>query len=150
VPVAVAVGDFNGDARPDLAVVNNGSNTVSILLNNGAWPGAGAAPVGSRSPGANPRPRTPTAAPDLVAEAVARLAPSVATLPRPGATRPLVRDGQSLLTRGEPVIEAILQTDGNLVLYGPANDDGSAHPLWASNTAGYWWTRSRSRTTATS
>jgi hypothetical protein len=40
-------------------------------------------------------------------------------------------------TAGQPVIEAILQTDGNLVLYGPANDDGSAHPLWASGTAGY-------------
>jgi hypothetical protein len=34
-------------------------------------------------------------------------------------------------------IEAILQTDGNLVLYGPANADGSAHPLWASNTGGH-------------
>jgi hypothetical protein len=34
------------------------------------------------------------------------------------------------------VIEAILQTDGNLVLYGPANDDGSAHALWASGTNG--------------
>jgi hypothetical protein len=40
-------------------------------------------------------------------------------------------------TDGAPVIEAILQTDGNLVLYGPANADGSAHPVWASNTAGH-------------
>jgi hypothetical protein len=38
---------------------------------------------------------------------------------------------------GEPVSEAILQTDGNLVLYGPNNDDGTANPIWASNTAGY-------------
>jgi hypothetical protein len=34
-------------------------------------------------------------------------------------------------------IEAILQTDGNLVLYGDANSQGYAQPLWASNTAGH-------------
>ena len=34
-PAAEAVGDFNGDGRQDLAVVNEGSNTVSILLGNG-------------------------------------------------------------------------------------------------------------------
>ena len=34
-PQAVAVGDFNGDGKPDLAVVNAASNTVSILLGNG-------------------------------------------------------------------------------------------------------------------
>jgi hypothetical protein len=40
-------------------------------------------------------------------------------------------------TAGQRVIEAILQTDGNLVLYGPNNAAGSAHPVWASNTAGH-------------
>ena len=34
-PVSVAVGDFNGDGFPDLAVANYGSNTVTILLGNG-------------------------------------------------------------------------------------------------------------------
>ena len=34
-PNSVAVGDFNGDARPDLAVANYTSNTVSVLLGNG-------------------------------------------------------------------------------------------------------------------
>ena len=33
-PDSVAVGDFNGDGKPDLAVANFGSNNVSILLNN--------------------------------------------------------------------------------------------------------------------
>jgi hypothetical protein len=39
-PFSVAVGDFNGDGRPDLAVANNSSDTVSVLLNTTA---AGAA-----------------------------------------------------------------------------------------------------------
>jgi Metallo-peptidase family M12/FG-GAP-like repeat/FG-GAP repeat len=32
---SVAVGDFNGDTKPDLAVANNNSNDVSVLLGNG-------------------------------------------------------------------------------------------------------------------
>ena len=34
-PAAVAVGDFNADGTPDLAVTNSGSGDVSILLGNG-------------------------------------------------------------------------------------------------------------------
>src|SRR5205823_6277911 len=34
-PVSVAVGDFNGDGKPDLAVANQFSADVSILLGNG-------------------------------------------------------------------------------------------------------------------
>jgi hypothetical protein len=34
--VSVAVGDFNGDGRPDLAAANYGSDTVSVLLNTTA------------------------------------------------------------------------------------------------------------------
>ncbi len=41
-PQSVAVGDFNGDGNPDLAVANFGDNNVSILLGNGAG-GFGAA-----------------------------------------------------------------------------------------------------------
>src|SRR5436309_1390858 len=33
-PQAVVTGDFNGDGRLDLAVANESSNTVSILLGN--------------------------------------------------------------------------------------------------------------------
>src|SRR5262249_20857223 len=33
-PSSVAVGDVNGDGRPDLLVANIGSATVSVLLNN--------------------------------------------------------------------------------------------------------------------
>ena len=35
-PRSVAVGDFNGDGRPDLAVTNASDSTVSVLLGNGA------------------------------------------------------------------------------------------------------------------
>src|SRR5438132_4232718 len=35
-PLSVAVGDFNGDGKQDLAVANDGSNNVSVLLGNGA------------------------------------------------------------------------------------------------------------------
>jgi hypothetical protein len=38
-PLSVTLGDLNGDGKPDLAVANNGSNTVSVLLNTTA-PGA--------------------------------------------------------------------------------------------------------------
>jgi hypothetical protein len=34
-PTSVAVGDFNGDGKLDLAVTNSADNTVSILLGNG-------------------------------------------------------------------------------------------------------------------
>jgi len=33
-PASVAVGDFNADGMPDLAVANSGSNNVSVLINN--------------------------------------------------------------------------------------------------------------------
>ena len=32
-PFSVAIGDLNGDGKPDLAVANCGSGTVSVLLN---------------------------------------------------------------------------------------------------------------------
>lgn len=34
-PNSASVGDFNNDGRPDLAVVNGGSNSVSVLLGDG-------------------------------------------------------------------------------------------------------------------
>jgi len=37
--ISVSIGDFNGDGKNDMAVANNGSNTVSVLLNITA-PGA--------------------------------------------------------------------------------------------------------------
>ncbi|HET6277432.1 MAG TPA: VCBS repeat-containing protein, partial [Candidatus Polarisedimenticolia bacterium] len=47
-PLAVAAGDFDGDIRPDLAVANHDSNTVSILpgRGNGSFQNAIPLPVG--------------------------------------------------------------------------------------------------------
>ena len=36
-PRFVAVSDFSGDGKPDLAVINN--NNVTVLLNTGTYPG---------------------------------------------------------------------------------------------------------------
>ena len=46
--MGLAVGDFNGDGRPDLAVTNYGSGTLGILLANG---NNSFAPVVTQSPG---------------------------------------------------------------------------------------------------
>ena len=34
-PFSVAIGDVNGDGRPDLVTANSGSDDVSVLLGNG-------------------------------------------------------------------------------------------------------------------
>jgi hypothetical protein len=41
-PLAVAVGDFSGDGRPDVAAADSNSGNVSVLLNDGTWPALGA------------------------------------------------------------------------------------------------------------
>ena len=46
-PVAIATSDLNGDTVPDLAVVNQGDNTVSILLGSNNLDGTFTAAVGS-------------------------------------------------------------------------------------------------------
>ena len=46
----MAVGDFNGDGRQDLATANGGANTVSVLLGNGT----GSAGDGTFTPAASP------------------------------------------------------------------------------------------------
>ena len=44
-PISVAVGDLNGDGKPDLAVANRDSGNVSILFANPSLPGGFAAAV---------------------------------------------------------------------------------------------------------
>jgi len=49
-PVAIAVGDLNADAVPDLAVVNQGDNSVSVLLGSTNLDGTFTAATGSPLP----------------------------------------------------------------------------------------------------
>ncbi len=54
-PVAIAAGDLNADGAPDLAVVNQGDSTVSILLESGNLDGTFTEATGSPLPtSANP------------------------------------------------------------------------------------------------
>jgi FG-GAP-like repeat/Bacterial Ig-like domain (group 2)/FG-GAP repeat len=43
-PSGVVVADFNGDGKPDIAVSNQGTNTIAVFLNDGSG-GFGAAPI---------------------------------------------------------------------------------------------------------
>jgi Flp pilus assembly secretin CpaC len=52
-PVAIAAGDLNADGVPDLAVVNQGDNTVSVLLGNANLNGTFTAATGSPLPTAS-------------------------------------------------------------------------------------------------
>jgi Flp pilus assembly secretin CpaC len=49
-PVAIATGDLNADGAPDLAVVNQGDNTVSVLLGSTNLDGTFTAATGSPLP----------------------------------------------------------------------------------------------------
>lgn len=53
--VRLAVGDLNGDGRPDLVTVNQTSNTLSVLLNSATTPGTFAAAVTYATGGMLPR-----------------------------------------------------------------------------------------------
>jgi hypothetical protein len=54
-PDSVVVGDFNGDGRPDIAVADNGSNTVSVLVNlTGRGPTPSFAPYRTFAVGTSP------------------------------------------------------------------------------------------------
>ena len=52
-PASVAVGDFNGDGKPDLVTANTGGNNVTILLGDGAG-GFSPAPGNPFAVGSNP------------------------------------------------------------------------------------------------
>jgi hypothetical protein len=84
-PASVAVGDFNGDGRADLATANLGSNTVTVLLN-----AAPDRPVPPPSPPPTPTPLPPPP-PRQIAAVVVR---------QKGVARVRVRDAATGAERG--------------------------------------------------
>jgi uncharacterized protein (TIGR03437 family) len=52
-PRAIALGDFNNDGKPDLAVANSGANNITVLLGNGSggFTAAAASPGTGLTPG---------------------------------------------------------------------------------------------------
>jgi hypothetical protein len=109
VPASVAAGEFDGDGYPDLAVANGladgGSQNVSILLNDGAWPGGGA-PGAHRPPGAGrsnralPIPAASPAAPGLSVAEWVRFYPNSGATPPPSGSTPTLGNGQLLSAAG--------------------------------------------------
>jgi hypothetical protein len=124
-PVSVAVGDFNGDGFPDLAVANYWSNDVSILLNDATWPaGPGRARGGPSDPPV-PQPLPPPAVVALASGEQPRLAASaLLTLATPSGSGPALTLPAPLALPGadppRPMILAVLLAEqGPAVLADP-------------------------------
>ena len=98
-PVSVAVGDFNGDGRADVAVANNsaGSGTVSVRLSN---PDGSLAPVSSTA--AVPAPTTQLLAADLNGDGKADL-----------VTVGQSTSGSVILNNGSGILGAAAQVGNN-------------------------------------
>ena len=171
-PVSVAVGDFNGDSDPDLAVANQASNNVSILLGGGgrrASPGRPTSPPArtpSRSRSATstatptPTSRSRTTAPTTSRSCSARRAAASpgrptsppATSPRSVAVGDFNGDSDpdlAVANYGSDNVSILLGAAGGSFT-GPTNFAAGAAPprsRWATSTATPTPT-SRSRTTA--
>jgi hypothetical protein len=116
-PFSVAVGDFNGDGFPDLAVANPYSNGVSILLNDATWAGGPGRARGGPSHPAVPEPLPPPAVLPFPRGEGPRLGPSVLlSLPPPPGNRPVIEPPASLSLPGadppRPTILAALLWEG--------------------------------------
>ncbi|MEA3212589.1 MAG: large repetitive protein [Chthoniobacter sp.] len=149
-PRSVAVGDFNGDGRPDLAVANYGSDSVSVFLNQTA-PGATA-----------PSFATPTAfatgdepqsvavgdlngdgRPDLVVANVGNAGNDTVSVllnqTAPGATAPSFAAQATFAVASDPYTVAIgdLNGDGRLDIVTANPSNGNVSVLLNSPTAAF-------------
>jgi hypothetical protein len=90
-PSSLAAADLNGDGWPDLVVANRSSDNVSILFNDGHWPGGGGAPRGRARPGGGRSPGVlPAFAPGRLAGEAFRVDGSpTPALPPPPVTVPV-------------------------------------------------------------
>ena len=120
-PVSVTVADVNGDGMPDLIVANNGSNTVSVLLNTTA-PGATTPSFATQQTFATgTQPFSVTAAdvngdgkPDLIVTNYGGNTVSVLlNTTAPGATTPSFATQQTFATGSEPVSVTAADVNGD-------------------------------------
>ncbi len=120
-PGSVAVGDLNGDGRPDLAVANSSSATVSVLLNTTA-PGAGTPTFAAQQTfGTGPNPSSVAIGdlngdgrPDLaVANEGSDAASVLINTTAPGAASPTFAAQQTFATGANPSTVAIGDLNGD-------------------------------------
>jgi hypothetical protein len=135
-PISVAVGDFNGDGKPDLAVANANSDTVSVLLNDVVAVTASGSPATGTISSVNQAPA------DI--EVVAGTTPQSAVVTTAFAV-PLavdVRDAGGFLVQGVTVIFAVPGSgpsgtfDGSAVVLTDATGRATAPTLTANTVAG--------------
>jgi hypothetical protein len=120
-PISVALADVNGDGRPDLAVANENSNTVSVLLNTTA-PGATTpsfAPQQTFATGSNPfsvavADVNNDGKPDLaVANENSNTVSVLLNTTAPGATTPSFAPQQTFATGSTPLSVAVADVNGD-------------------------------------
>jgi predicted nucleotidyltransferase len=139
-PQSVAIGDLNGDGKRDLAIANNGSDTVSVLINTTA-PGAVTPSFAAKQDFATDRTPFSVAVGDLNGDGQLDLAVtnnnslsnSVSVLlntTAPGATTPGFAAKQDFLTGTSPFSVAVgdFNGDGKLDL-AVANESSTASVL---------------------
>jgi hypothetical protein len=145
-PVGAAVADFNGDGRPDLALVNYNDGTVSVLLNTTAA-GAAAPAFTAQAPftvGVNPgfvvaADFNGDGRPDLaVVNTNSKTVSVLLNRTPPGATTPLfgLQQTFALPIGAEPLVVADFNGDGRPDLAGVDHANGTAQVFLNTTPAG--------------
>jgi hypothetical protein len=142
----VALGDVNGDGKPDLVVANEGDSTVSVLLNTTVLPAATFTPAFTQTTFATGRPSAVAMAdingdgkPDLIVANIVDNTVSIFlnTTP-PGAATPSFATQQTFATGPNPfwVAVADVNGDGKLDLLFADRGNGTVSVLLNTTTPG--------------